>query len=143
MLAVFFAVEDFWIHALELPCPEEGGEVEELGEFFERDVIADGDAGVVGGLEVGVGPVAGEAFFAGGFEWDQILGRVGGGEAFALFDVFGFDFGGKGVAGLGVEQLVADLSDEGGITDTDHWLVVVWCDLDRGVCLAGSRAADE
>jgi hypothetical protein len=48
LFAVFFAVENFWIYALQLPGPKEWREVEVLSEMVERNVITDSDAGRVG-----------------------------------------------------------------------------------------------
>ena len=69
--------EDFWVNTLELPCPEEGGEVKVFGQLVERDVITDGDTSLIGYLEVGCRPITGVAFTTSFGDRHEVFFRVG------------------------------------------------------------------
>ena len=135
--------EDFWENTFELPCPEERGEVKVFGQLVERNVVTDGDTSLIGYLEVGCRPIAGVSFAASFGDRYEVFCSFGCGEVFALFDVVCLDFFGKGFSGFGVDQLVADFRDEGGVAYTDNGLPVVRGYFDRCVRLACGSSADE
>ena len=136
-------LKNFRIDALELPSPEEWRVVEELGEFFQIDMIANSEARDVRRFKRGLAPVGGEALLSDFGEGEQFVVGLAGGEALAALLVFGFELDEVGFAFIGVEQAVADASHERGVSDSNNGMRIVRCDLDRGMGTGSSGAADE
>ncbi len=72
-------LKNFWIHAFELPGPEEWRVVEVLAEVLEVDMVGNCDAWSVGCLELRIGPVASEAFGLCRREWQEVNFLIVGG----------------------------------------------------------------
>ena len=132
--------ENARINAFQAPCVEERGPVDEAAQGCERKVVEHAHTGKRGCGQIFRTPLDRCPPRASGFEGDDLLARRGVSLAERL--VVG--------AMQGDELCLAIIAEEAGrdghraacVQYVDHWLTVVWCNLDSGMCSGRCCPAD-